>query len=579
MNKLHMKVLFLHPEDTPNGGKWSRERWDLIVDLGFAGQGVYAEWSQRQKTRVLSIHEFAKSAQSYRWVNEVFDRGRGRLLDRTGLDWWEILAMERYQDIHTLYLFHQLRKEFGSAELTVAASRPHSATKSAEQLFAVPIPCFETARVGPIQKAVRALGTARNLRVEQILEIALDKWDSGYRIRRQWARGRAEVKNPCMLLPSAYSNVTRSELAYAEQLPSRQFLLVTTRKNANPARVPGNVAVASLASYALPLKSIQDEEAELQQAWRAFASQMSAEVEEFRMCANACVWDYFPGHLKQGLLLRDAWSRLLREEPVVGVLCGDDLNFHTRLPLILAHRQGLNSAYCSHGALDSGFFFKRPFSSHFLVKGEMEKDYLERAAAIDAARIIVAAPGVRKFVGRRESDGEAIVFFSQPYEIAGGRGDLIYREIMPRLHAVARANGRKLIVKLHPFESKRARQALLKSSLTTADAFEIVDGTTPEQVISRAWCGVTLDSSVAMECALSEIPFFLCGWLDFTGDGYLQQFAKFGVAHVLDRPEEIQRIPSLVAGYRPDAAILRRLWQEGDPNQLETVLFGPGNSH
>ncbi len=29
-----MRVLFVHPEDSPAEGPWSQERWDLIVDLG-----------------------------------------------------------------------------------------------------------------------------------------------------------------------------------------------------------------------------------------------------------------------------------------------------------------------------------------------------------------------------------------------------------------------------------------------------------------------------------------------------------------------------------------------------------------
>src|SRR3974390_1342513 len=29
-----MRVLLLHPDDSPRQGPWSRQRWDLIVDLG-----------------------------------------------------------------------------------------------------------------------------------------------------------------------------------------------------------------------------------------------------------------------------------------------------------------------------------------------------------------------------------------------------------------------------------------------------------------------------------------------------------------------------------------------------------------
>ncbi len=133
-----------------------------------------------------------------------------------------------------------------------------------------------------------------------------------------------------------------------------------------------------------------------------------------------------------------------------------------------------------------------------------------------------------------------------------------------------------MIVKLHPFESKQARKVLVTSILPEGvhDQVEIFSGVPPEEIMSRTWCGVTIDSSVAVECALRKIPFFLCGWLDFTGLGYLQQFARFGVGRVLDTPESIEQIPEMVAGYRADPAAIERLWHEGDPAQLDEIMFG-----
>jgi hypothetical protein len=85
---------------------------------------------------------------------------------------------------------------------------------------------------------------------------------------------------------------------------------------------------------------------------------------------------------------------------------------------------------------------------------------------------------------------------------------------------------------------------------------------------------VTVDSSVAVECALNQIPFFLCGWLDFTGMGYLEQFARYGVAKVLHTPEDIEHIPRMVGDYRPDSAVLERLCHQADPKQLDEAMFG-----
>ena len=319
-----------------------------------------------------------------------------------------------------------------------------------------------------------------------------------------------------------------------------------------------------------------DEVEVLQASWRRLAAQRRLEDEPFGCTADAGVWDDVPAQLAHGLLLRDAWSSVLQSDQVKGVLCGDDLNYHTRLPLLLAQREGLIAIYCSHGALDNGFFFKRSLADAFLVKGEMERDYLERAAGVDCEKVFVGAPVDGTFGSGHESTRDAVVFFSQPYEVTGGRPDSIYHEIVPRLYSMARSTAKKLIIKLHPFESRRARQALVSSVLAGINChdIEIVEGVPPETVISRAWCGLTVDSSVAVECALNGVPCFLCGWLDFTGDGYLQQFARFGVARALGSAEEISRIPQMVSEFCPDPAKRKLISREIDKKLLDEILFG-----
>jgi hypothetical protein len=202
---------------------------------------------------------------------------------------------------------------------------------------------------------------------------------------------------------------------------------------------------------------------------------------------------------------------------------------------------------------------------------------LQRARAIEPEKIWVGAPGSNTPMERDHGNrcGGDLVFFSQPYEVEGGRADEIYRELLPRLCSAAQRSARKVIVKLHPFESRQARKALITSILSKDihDQVELVSGA-PEEILSRTWCGVTVDSSVAVECALRKIPFFLCGWLDFTGLGYLQQFARFGVGQVLKTPESIEQIPELVACYRADVAAIEQLWHEADPAQLDALMFG-----
>jgi len=572
-----MKVLLVHPDDSLGQGEWSRHQWDLVVDLAFAGAASYANWSRQLKTRAFSIHNLARDGESYRWVKTLFARGHAQLVDRDGLDWWEILAMESYQDLHALFLLEQLRSEFSRDNLELVATRPHKIARMAQQLFRTGVRYLAHGEASALQKVGRTLRNVRNLRPAQVAEIAFDKWDPAYQFRRLWTKNTgAGVADPIVLVPSAYSNVTRSALAYAAQLPDRKFLLVTTRRNAVPQQALSNVRSSSLGAYVPRQETILDEATVLQEQWQNLLRRMTSESDEMACAAKAGAWEYVSDHLQHGIFLRETWKNVLQVEPIVGVLCGDDLNYHTRLPLMLAQKRGLNAVYCSHGALDGGFLFKSPSADSYLVKGEMEKDYLERTGAVAPEQIVIGAPGPSRLIDLREKSRDAIVFFSQPYEVEGGRAESFYREIVAPLCEAARLARRKVVVKLHPFESKRARQSLLDSVLSPEmrTACEIVDGLSPGKVMARAWCGITVDSSVAVECALRGIPFFLCGWLDHAGMGYLQQFGRFGVARVLEGPEDIARIPEMVAGFRPDPATLDRLWNAADSAQLEHIMFG-----
>ena len=39
-----MRILFLHPEDTPELGPWVGQNWDWVTDLGHAGTETYKRW-------------------------------------------------------------------------------------------------------------------------------------------------------------------------------------------------------------------------------------------------------------------------------------------------------------------------------------------------------------------------------------------------------------------------------------------------------------------------------------------------------------------------------------------------------
>ncbi len=455
-----MRVLLLHPKDTPVRGEWTGTRWDLIVDLGFAGASVYEEWSRQIGSRVISLHQFT-SQESYRWVKQGLVAGQGKLLDRMGLDWWEILAPCGYEEQQALYLVEQLRRDLGPGPVELVATRDHSHVRLLSLVTRLPVHFLAAAPSKSASLASRIFAAAQDLRPSQMIEIAFDKWDPSYNLR-SWItkHRRVQLKEPVVLLPSAYSNVTRTQLAYAAQLRDRRFLLATTRRSGESKHLPPNVDSVPLSAYAEASAETKREAVELIKAWSVLKTQLG-QVEELRQGFQARLWDYFTPHLGNGLRLRDAWQILMSSEPVTGVLCGDDLNYYTRLPLILAKGIDCRAIYCSHGALDGGLLFKKSYADLHLVKGEMEREYMLQVSNVEPERVEIAAPAEASCdVGRtslNDIPAGDIVLFSQPYEVSGGRAGEIYREILSPLATVAQQLNRRIVLKLHPFESRRGR--------------------------------------------------------------------------------------------------------------------------
>jgi hypothetical protein len=574
-----MRVLMLHPDDVPWKGEWSASRWDLIIDLGFAGASVYQDWALRTGARIISIHQFAGQTESYRWANQILEAGRGKFLDRMGLDWWEILAPWKYHELHGLYMVRLLHEELGSQASEIAATRAHPYVELLSIVMERPVPCIAQARSSARNFVSRISVAARTLRPSQVIEIAFDKWDPGFKLRSRMSKHRrAQVNEPVVLLPSAYSNVTRTQLAYAEHLPGRRFLLATTRRSGESNRLPRNVTSVPLAAYAFKSADTDRETADLRTAWSLLKTELS-EMKELRQSLRGGFWNDVPVLLGSALPLRDAWLRMISSEQVETVLCADDLNYYTRLPLILAKQMGRRAIYCYHGALDGGLLFKKSYADLHLVKGEMERDYALQASEVEAGRIEIAAPGELNLDGnQRDSSGlkaRDLAFFSQPYEIYGGRTDEIYREILQRLVSVAQRLECKVLLKLHPFESRRARERLVRSVLSPEkQAFVEVPSAQSADIVARSVCGIGLDSSVAVECTQRAIPYFLCGWLDFNGFGYMQQFARFGAGILLESPDEILTMPQRIEQFRPDASALQRLWKSVDDVRLDEIMFG-----
>ena len=146
----------------------------------------------------------------------------------------------------------------------------------------------------------------------------------------------------------------------------------------------------------------------------------------------------------------------------------------------------------------------------------MEWDYLQSTCGVDAHRIVMGEPSPRsdKNASVWRENAPWITFFTEPYEADFWRADAIFREVLPRLCAVARRARKTVVLKLHPFESARQRTKLVKRVLSEADRKCKFKRCTTLRRHSLAhlvrcdrgvYCGVRMCDS--------RIPAFLCGWL------------------------------------------------------------------
>ena len=147
--------------------------------------------------------------------------------------------------------------------------------------------------------------------------------------------------------------------------------------------------------------------------------------------------------------------------------------------------------------------------------------------------------------------------------MTGGRQEEFYRDILPPLADLALATGRKLVVKLHPAESQRERAGMLARILSAEQkgVTVMVSGPLTENLMAKAWFGITILSTVAMECAVRGIPCFLCKWLEFSPYEYAEQFIRFGVGIGLDGPSEIEKIPEYLRKNPAKAEVRENCWQ------------------
>jgi len=268
---------------------------------------------------------------------------------------------------------------------------------------------------------------------------------------------------------------------------------------------------------------------------------------------------------------------VIQREPVCAVMCGDDSNIYTRLPVMLAERRKIPTVDFHHGAMDGRYLLKRLSCDAYLAKNEMERDYLLRVCELPPEKVVLAAPASAQTDSAADggpSERSQVVFFSEPYENAGMRAEEVYREVLPPLCRLARERGRGVILKLHPFESVSERNRLVGSLLPEEDFKRIktVDGPLSQRLLSNTWFGVTVESTTALDCYLRGVPCFVCAWLTLLPFGYVQQYERFGIAQILRDPTELDEIAGFLAGLRSSPSLPESFWKTAEPEALRRLL-------
>ena len=565
-----MRILCLHPEDDPESGPWIDERWGRVVDLGVAGEQTRTRWSKKFACSVEPIPIF--EIEDFAVVRRALSSGFGCVVDEHGLDWWELISIRFHEQIALILRLKKLSAQI-SANDKVFATRPGFHATVLRLLLGNSVECFREP-TSYLRRARGMVETARNFNFAQLLQILGDKYDAGYRVRRWVAHPKPRLEDEIVLLPAAQGNAARIALSYAALLPDRKFLLVATRPSGWVAQTAPNVAAAKLASYAGG-KSVQDRDTELRRLLNSWTALELERHSELGLLERTGVFSEIPKILRDGLAVRDAWLEVFERERVSAVLCTDDTNPYTHMPLLIARQRGLPTIACHHGALDGGHLVKRSHADVTLAKGRMEKDYLVNTCGLSGEKIEVGAPSLRQRMnvgGRRAKS--SLVFFSESYALDGGRCREFYHELLPPLADLASRMNLRLVVKLHPMESDRERRKFVNSALSTRqfESVQIVAGALSEELLGSASFAVTVQSTAAVDCAIRGIPVFLCKWLDYSYYGYVDQFVQYRAGAPLHSPAEIAKIPDVLQNF--PATVRTDFWQTISREKLEQLLTG-----
>lgn len=521
---------------------------------------------------VETVHKYQHAQQELDLFFKVATKGK-HLTDKENINWWELFLL--FYCIERMEIIARLRsmtESFGN-----------------DVQFFVTRSCFEAEVVGrwrkvhimhsrkALQKLRHFLGEVRALPAWELRQIFWDKYDPAFAVRRRFMRKRSGPRAPVVLVPSTYVNSSKTAMNFAVKLPEKNFLLVTTRASGELNQTPGNVQTASLGAYACN-GNFQPEYTRMVEAWDVMRRKI-ADDPDTAILDSLNLFAGFPQFLQGGLGIRDAWSQVLDRETVEAVLSCDNNPF-TLLPVLLGKQRNIPTISSHHGALDWRYRILPPYADVVLAKGKMELDYLVRVCGVPPEKVETGAPVIPAPPrGKNEVQSrDSIVFFSEAYEAHGARANEIYKEILVSLAELAFKTGRKLVIKLHPFENAKRRRKLVHEIVPAKqhNIIQIIAGPLTPTLLSRTWFGVTVLSTVAMECTAAGIPCFLCEWLEYPHHGYGDQFRLYGAGYTLHAADEISDIPEMIKS-NPVGSSAGDLWQGIAKRELEQLFTSDRN--
>ncbi len=570
-----MKVLLLHPEDGFSPSK-SVHSWNLIVDLGRAPVSTYEDWSRIAGCRVISLYDFATELAATPYSKALLQLGMGQLVDQYGIDWWDVCSLLIVEDLLQAALVGKLAKEIGMG-CELYASRRSALAETLRRRTGGTLCTLENGFQTVVNAMRHYKEALANLDSTQFVQVLQDKFDPEHYLRRRFAACVGESRGPATLLPSNYTNVSRMAVAYAALLPEEAFLLVCTRNVGKLKTLPANVRMMSLDSYFVSGNGT--ETTSLLNRWNVLKGRLVSSAEELADADANGTFGRIPILLRSGVVVRDAWIQVLERENITGCLCTDDTAPDSRIPLILAKNRGIAAIACHHGALDYRMAIKQLHSDFYLAKGEMERDYLARVCLVPSEKLVLGGPARwadPPIPIQRSSEASSLVFFTEPYQGDGWRSDEVYRDLLPRLCALAKTCELRLVFKVHPFESIKSVRRLLRKHLLPSEEREIqvVAGPISAQLWKSTKFAMTVQSTVALECSAQGIPVFLCGWLRELFSGYVKQYARFGVGCMLESADQIAEIPSLLKKWNVEHLAEGARWQQVDRRTLQKILHG-----